>query len=430
MSSNQTVITLVIDGVGIPTLEYLLDKYYSDKCPAGEIQLPNLSRMGLGNLLDPRFHEKIPPTPSAEFAYAIEQASISADSVIGHREIAGFVDETMYPLMSGFPKKYIKALEEKINRKIIFKKVAGGYDAIAINREEHEKAKGSNIIMYASKCDPAIQIAAHEFAIHPHKLWEITQNAFDLALKMDIKITRAIARPYIIDTQEKIIRTHNRRDVVVPLNAQNLIALCNEKKIYTAAVGKVADFLGVDRENKVFWNSTSRSCSKASIDPSLGLKFLHHEERDSNPYSIQGAINEINRACRSSRPNGSFIFVNLTDTDTLYGHTRDVAGSLLAVQEIDRCMGIIEHHMKKEDVLIVTADHGMLHAADYGYHSKEAVPFLAMEKRPEYDHRKLNEYARLFCSKTLASVGHLTAQLLGFANEYEKKCGLKRFAGK
>ncbi len=53
MTTTITVVNLVLDAMGITTLEYLLDKSHNS------VNLPNLEQMGLGNLLDERHHSRI-----------------------------------------------------------------------------------------------------------------------------------------------------------------------------------------------------------------------------------------------------------------------------------------------------------------------------------------------------------------------------------
>ena len=419
MARKPTVVTLVIDAVGIPTLEYLLDKY------SGKFTVPHLESMGLGNLLNEKHHSRVRPVTSHQLAYAITQASAEADSVVGHREIVGVVDSRKYELFfNGFSPEYIDRLEQMIRRKTIFNQMAGGEEAIEKNREEHERT--GHPIVYASVCDPLIQIAMHEDLIPVSEAHHITDVAFQLAREMGIQITRSIGRTYIVRDGE-VVRTNNRHDAVLPLDGPTLIDVLYEAGVTTVSVGKPAELVP-----SYYWSSKVKLADPSQLNPTLGLRFIHPKGKDTNPYSIQGAVNALREVRGLSR--GAYLFVNCVDTDSLWGHTQKVVGSLDAIQEVDRCIPLLLDEMERGDILIVTADHGMLHAGDrvyhqnldprlwnYGYHSNEAVPLLAMRKEGE-----MSDF-RLATAKTFASVGHLVAQAFGITDRFIDECALNQY---
>ena len=69
-------------------------------------------------------------------------------------------------------------------------------------------------------------------------------------------------------------------------------------------------------------------------------------------------------------------YVNLVDTDMIYGHRRDIPGYTKALNTADRQLGELMEKMGPEDILMVTADHG----CDPGYkgtdHTREDVMCL------------------------------------------------------
>ena len=70
-------------------------------------------------------------------------------------------------------------------------------------------------------------------------------------------------------------------------------------------------------------------------------------------------------------------FINLVDFDMIYGHRNNIDGYAAALSEFDKWLPEFMAEMKKEDILIITADHG----CDPGYtvstdHSREHVPVL------------------------------------------------------
>jgi phosphopentomutase len=69
-------------------------------------------------------------------------------------------------------------------------------------------------------------------------------------------------------------------------------------------------------------------------------------------------------------------FVNLVDFDMLYGHRNDIDGYAKALSETDERLADFIANMRKEDLLIVTADHGCDPGTASTDHSREYVPLL------------------------------------------------------
>ena len=133
--ASPVALLLVIDAVGLSTLEHLLRR--SVRRP----ELPNLSRLGLGEIVSGEFRDRFRPGYSGgSYAAALEQASATADSLVGHREMMGVLDDRTYDLFNdGFPREYIAALEARIGRGTFFNKMAAGMEAIELNAGEHER---------------------------------------------------------------------------------------------------------------------------------------------------------------------------------------------------------------------------------------------------------------------------------------------------
>ncbi|MDA8242606.1 MAG: hypothetical protein M0025_00590 [Elusimicrobia bacterium] len=399
--AQRTGLLIVIDAVGLSTLEYLLSKY------PGKVKLPNLSRLGLGEIVLPEFRKRLGKTGGKSYAARVSQVSATADSLVGHREMMGVVDHRTYDLFpDGFRRDYLEELERRIGRKTFYNKMAGGMEAIELNAEEHERT--GRPIAYASKCDPLIQLAMNESVIPVAEQHKIAETAFALAMEMKIPITRAIARAYVRNEQGEIIRTSNRHDAVLPIGQRTLVDVMNAAAVWTVAVGKTADLVNTSYRAKIKLNS------EVYLDPSLKLRFVHPKRKDTNPFSIQGTVNALEAAHAVYRPKGTFIFTNLVDTDSVYGHTRDVEGALKSLEEIDRCLPLIEKHMAKGDLLAITADHGMLHREDYGYHNNEPLPFIACRKGGD---RKLGGL-KTGLMPGLTDIGSLFAQYFGLRKEY------------
>ncbi|MBU2572687.1 MAG: hypothetical protein KKH28_01235 [Elusimicrobia bacterium] len=398
---SPVALVLVIDAVGVSTMEHLLKNY--DK----KVKLPNLSRLGFGEIISPEFKKRFGPCAKKAYAAAVTQVSATADSMIGHREMMGVIDNRTYNLFeNGFSKEYIGALEKRIGRGTFYNKMAAGMEAIEINAAEHEKT--GKPIVYASKCDPVIQLAMNEKIIPVREQHRIADTAFALAMELGLPLTRAIARSYVKTAGGGIVRTSNRHDAVLPIGQKTLVDILHDNDVWTVAVGKTSDVVNTAYHAKIKLNRES------FIDPELGLRFVHPGKKDTNPYCVQGTINALAGARHSYRPRGTFIFANLVDTDSVYGHARDIRGAVSAIEEIDRVIPLFESRLDKGDLFIITADHGMEYKEDYGYHSNEPLPFIAARKG--FD-------ARLGGLKTnvcpgLTDIGNVAAQLFGLQKEY------------
>lgn len=398
-----TALLLVIDATGITTLEYLLD------CFPGRLHFPNLGRLGLGMLLSARHRGRFGPSGHGVYAARRDQASASADSVIGHREMMGVVDGRVCELFpNGFPADYIAELERRIGRKTMFNQMGGGVEVIERTAEEH--AATGKPAVYASKCDPIVQIAMNEAVIPVAEQHKIADTALALALEKGILITRAIARSYIRRDGE-YTRTANRHDATLPLpvGARTLVDILRDRGVWTVSVGKPGDLVGAR------FNEEIHLSNPGDLEGGVGLRFVHPKRKDTNPYTTQGVLKALAAARYSKyREKGTFVFANWVDGDALYGHTNDGEGALRALEEIDRVLPFIEAALAPGDVLIITADHGMEQRDGYGYHHREPVPRLVERIGRQGDARPL----RSGCSAGLTEVGDLVAQALGCHEEF------------
>ena len=79
--------------------------------------------------------------------------------------------------------------------------------------------------------------------------------------------------------------------------------------------------------------------------------------------------------------NYDLVFTNLVDFDMLYGHRNNVDGYARALEEFDAKLPEIMENLRKEDILIITADHGCDPVTPSTDHSREYIPILVYGKR-------------------------------------------------
>jgi phosphopentomutase len=75
---------------------------------------------------------------------------------------------------------------------------------------------------------------------------------------------------------------------------------------------------------------------------------------------------------------GGLVFANLVETDQVYGHRHDVEGFHAALRAIDSAVAEWLDLLGREDLLVLTADHGVDPLAPHTDHTREYAPLLAV----------------------------------------------------
>jgi phosphopentomutase len=76
-----------------------------------------------------------------------------------------------------------------------------------------------------------------------------------------------------------------------------------------------------------------------------------------------------------------FVFVNLVDFDTVYGHRNDVPGYAANLERFDEALARLLPTLRDSDLLVVTADHGNDPSTPSTDHSREYVPVMLTGSR-------------------------------------------------
>jgi phosphopentomutase len=125
-------------------------------------------------------------------------------------------------------------------------------------------------------------------------------------------------------------------------------------------------------------------------------------------------------ALRADR--GDFIFVNLVDFDTMWGHRNDARAYALGLEDFDAFLADLLPALAADDLLIVTSDHGNDPTTASTDHSREYVPLIVYIPG-RCDGRDLGTRA------TLADVGATIAEALGVASTPEGESFLGELPG-
>ncbi|NWF49409.1 MAG: phosphopentomutase [Ignavibacteriaceae bacterium] len=348
----KNFVIIVLDGVGIGELPDAA--VYNDQGSntlvniakaVGGLELPNLSKMGLGNI------EKIPGliyqnSPLASFG-KMNEASKGKDSTTGHWELSGlFVDLEFSYFPDGFPVEVLSRFLSYTGCKgFLGNKAASGTEIINELGDDHLKT--GYPIIYTS-ADSVFQIAAHEEVISLKKLYEICEVTRTKVLTSPYHVGRVIARPFI-GTSGNFTRTTNRKDYSLDPPGETILDLLFKNGLNTIAIGKINDLFNFRGIKSQVMAKSNRIVSEKIIEYLKGSK-------------------------------NSLIFANLVDFDVYFGHRNDPFGFYNALKEFDDILPGILTELDSDDALVITADHGNDPTTISTDHSREFVPLLFYKK--------------------------------------------------
>jgi phosphopentomutase len=337
----------------------------------GRPSLPNLSRLGLLRTL---YGDAPPdlPSPSGVFGRCAE-TSPGKDSMTGHWELMGLTLDAAFPLYpSGFPPEVIEPFERAVGREVLHNRHASGTEVIQQYGEEHLRT--GRPIVYTSG-DSVFQIAAHEEVVPVETLYAWCETARKILVGRH-RVGRVIARPFV-GRAGRFTRTHRRRDYSVLPPGQTVLDRCRESGLLVHGVGKIADLFS-----------------------GRGLSSAVHTE------SNRDGLEKTAAAMREGA--ADFVFTNLVDFDTKYGHRNDPAGYSRALEELDAFVPELLGGLRDGDLLLLTGDHGCDPSDVSTDHTREYVPVVVAGPG-------VAAGADIGTRPTFADVGATVARLLGVA---------------
>lgn len=341
----KRVFLIVLDSVGIgamPDAAAFGDEGSNTLQAAAKsayFSMPNMKKLGLFNIDGVAIGEK-EEKPLGAFARMTE-SSMGKDTTIGHWEIAGVISKAPLPTYpNGFPKEILDEFSRKTGRGILCNQPYSGTEVIKDYGEEHMRT--GKLIVYTS-ADSVFQVAAHEEIVPVEQLYEYCQIARDM-LVGEHGVGRVIARPFEGKPGE-FKRTARRHDFSLEPPKVTMLDQLKEAGFEVLGVGKIFD---------IFAGKSITDYVRTTGNPDGIEKTLQYMERD-----FEGLC-----------------FVNLVDYDMLYGHRNDVEGYAKALTYFDERLPEILGKMRKDDILMITADHGCDPSTPSTDHSREYTPFV------------------------------------------------------
>ena len=106
------------------------------------------------------------------------------------------------------------------------------------------------------------------------------------------------------------------------------------------------------------------------------------------------------------------VFVNLIETDQIYGHRKDSQGFATALRQLDKHVARWLAGMREDDLLMLTADHGVDPSHAGTDHTREYAPLLALTGEMARRRATGGKYAGSRHDGPLADVGRDSAAWL------------------
>jgi phosphopentomutase len=317
---------------GSNTLAHLAER-------VGGLELPNLGRLGLGSIIP---IEGVPPVGEPVVHGRLHPLGPGKESTTGHWELMGVVPRQPLPTYpDGFPPDVIETLERVTGHRFCCNRPYSGTEVIEDYGRHHLDT--GELILYTS-ADSVLQIAAHVDLLDEPGLYAACEAARE-AMTGEHAVGRVIARPFEGEPGH-FRRREGRRDYSALPPGRSYLEELQDAGVAVHGVGKIRDlFAGVGIDEKHDGGTNAKGI--AATTELLG-------ELDSG-----------------------LVFVNLVETDQVYGHRHDVEGFHRALREIDAAVAEWLDLLGEDDLLVLTADHGVDPNAPHTDHTREYSPLLA-----------------------------------------------------
>jgi phosphopentomutase len=344
---SRRAFVVVLDACGVGALpdasEYAGDEGSNTLAhvaqDVGGLDVPVLESLGLGSIVA---IEGVPPVDRPVIHGRLHPLGPGKESTTGHWELMGVVPSAPLPTYpDGFPPEIVAKLERVTGLRFCANTPASGTEVIEQWGEHHLRTR--EVILYTS-ADSVLQLAAHHDVLGEDELLAACAAARE-AMTGSHAVGRVIARPFEGEAGA-FRRTEGRKDFSVAPPGHSYLDELQAAAVPVHAVGKVRDlFAGV------------------------GIDAYHPAATNERGIAqITALLGEVDRG---------LVFANLVETDQVYGHRHDVEGFHRALREIDAAVGEWLGLLREDDMLVLTADHGVDPRAPHTDHTREHAPLLA-----------------------------------------------------
>lgn len=326
-----------------------------------DLFIPNLKKIGFLDTLT------MNDNPGVDAYYTIAKPiNAGKDSLNGHYEMLGIKNDIPFRTFNeGFTYDILAGIENVTGRRVIGNKCSN--DDVSIINELGERQLNYGALIIYTSADSDLQVAAHEDCIPIPTLYQYCEKIRALTLHEDWRIGRVIARPFNGTVGKFKLINSARRDYAVKPPKKTVMDSLLEESYNVIAIGKINDIFDGQGINKNI---------KANNNAEAVNKLLDIMDKNFTGLCV----------------------TNLSDFDSLYGHTRDVLGYGRAIEEFDVDIPIILNKLELDDLLIITADHGNDPTFKGNDHTRENVPVIMYS-------RNFKKPGRLKQFDTFANIG-------------------------
>lgn len=341
------IVVLIMDSVGIgeqpDAIEYNsigANTFHHAAQSCGGFRVPNLQELGFGNILGV---SDVPPVPDPKASYGrMTEITSGNDTFAGVWEMGGIVFKERFTSFNPkIPDNLVEKLQKSIGTETLCNAYISGFKALDEFAEEHFVS--GNPIVYTCD-DGVVLVAAHEDIMSPSELRVIGYKMSQFF--MGKNVSRIIARPFV-GVKRGFIRTDNRKDFIVPfgISSAHLYQRIKEAGVNLTTTEHLTSLIGRDFVTETI----------PGIKDSIGI------------------MDSVCDLLRKDAPSVSMFVV--PDFD-MSGHRKEPGVYASDLMTFDRKLEEVLKLIGKEDVLIITADHGCDPSLPIRGHTREYVPLL------------------------------------------------------
>ena len=348
---------------------------------SGPLVIPNLESLGIKKSIEISQGSALSNLSSGSWAAATSYSS-GKDTPSGHWELVSKpVDFSWLHFEDKVPVFPIDKIKEIVKAT----KIAGiladchASGTKVINNFGEEHMRSGKPIFYTS-ADSVVQIAAHEQSFGLDVLMNVCMETAKVFHPMGV--CRIIARPFLGNKKNGFFRTKNRRDFSIDPIHETVCDLVVKAGGTCWGIGKIGDIFN------------HRSITTIGA----GLSDLELFDRLIDNLHIVG--------------DGDLIFANFVEFDSIYGHRRDVSGYAAALEQFDKHLPLLFNKLGKDDLLIITADHGNDPTFPGTDHTRERVPVLIKGNSELKDQCGIIDFS---------DVGHMLSEHLNLSKKISNK---------
>lgn len=302
-----------------------------------ELFVPNLNKLGFLNTLNMNNKE-------SEAYYTIARPKNKGkDSLSGHYELMGIENNVSFKTFTenAFPRDMLETIANKLKKGIIGN-IIGNHLSI-INRLGRRHLENGSLIIYTTG-DSDLEVAAHEDIVPINELYQYAEEIREIAKREEWKVGRVVARPFT-GQGEKFTLTNNVRYYTLTPPNKSVLDILKNNELQVISIGKVCDLYS-------------------------GFGITKIIKAGNNQEGVNKLIDIMDKNFTG------LCFLNLSDFDTLYGHSRDLKGYAKEIENLDVDIPIILNKLEIDDLLIITADHGCDPTMPGSNHTRENVPVI------------------------------------------------------